>query len=481
MVKNGYRMMDDAIKAGRNMKRPDKLIILNMMVNGFDCLVESGDHVELGNYLTLNPELFTVLAIRAGHDPLALIERTVMGQIGEAINLMDHDRFPVNGERSRTNEISSRLNFLSNALGALDQMPFGSRYTNLSETQAKEYEARKAALIRTLDYHAVSLARGEINIDMQRHAGTALASRYAQNIAFENMFSAGQYLHERGMVTEYLYDQYFPTKEEAAADPSKVDSTAREILKNRFFFHLTEMFAPTGVEDVAPPVKAVKTAEKLADKAPETVSAAANLFNFAVELGLVQGNAAVENVLASVGGGKGKRKKADRGASSASNNDGNGSGTAASGGGGNNNRNRGGQGASTGGGGGRGGSGGGSGGGKGLSGKNWSFDSRVDVDFRGTGKTYRDALEEAFNRTGVSRDQFEVTEWGKTPDGKSIPVEYTAKKGPYRGAQVSIDIPKLGQNGPSQPHIGYQSSGKSSSGGRLRGHIFVDDVPATRP
>ncbi len=32
--------------------------------------------------------------------------------------------------------------------------------------------------------------------------------------------------------------------------------------------------------------------------------------------------------------------------------------------------------------------------------------------------------------------------------------------------------------GPHQPHIGYQTPGKGSS--RTRGHIFVDDVPATR-
>lgn len=34
-------------------------------------------------------------------------------------------------------------------------------------------------------------------------------------------------------------------------------------------------------------------------------------------------------------------------------------------------------------------------------------------------------------------------------------------------------------DGPFQPHIGYQNAGKGKEN-RVRGHIFVDDVPATR-
>jgi RHS repeat-associated protein len=119
---------------------------------------------------------------------------------------------------------------------------------------------------------------------------------------------------------------------------------------------------------------------------------------------------------------------------------------------------------------------------KDLTGNNWKFNSEKDLDLRGTNKTYRDGLDEAFDRTGVPRDQFEVTKWGKDVNGKSIPVEYEAPN----GANVNMDIPQWNNvkpngslgNGPSQPHIGYQTPGKGSS--RVRGHIFVDNVPATR-
>ncbi|RAV02633.1 polymorphic toxin type 47 domain-containing protein [Paenibacillus sp. YN15] len=120
--------------------------------------------------------------------------------------------------------------------------------------------------------------------------------------------------------------------------------------------------------------------------------------------------------------------------------------------------------------------------GVGLTGGNWKYNPNKDVDLRGTGKRYQDALDEAFKRTGVPRDQFNVTKWGKDETGKSIPVEWS---GP-NGANVNMDIPKwnnvkpdgtLGE-GPHQPHIGYQTSGKGAN--RTRGHIFVDDVPATR-
>ena len=85
-------------------------------------------------------------------------------------------------------------------------------------------------------------------------------------------------------------------------------------------------------------------------------------------------------------------------------------------------------------------------------------------------------------------ESFEVTQWGKDPYGKSIPVEWKPKKGieGVGGAAVNMDIPEwnniksdgtLGE-GPSQPHIGYQNAGKGKD--RVRGHIFVDDVPATR-
>lgn len=47
-----------------------------------------------------------------------------------------------------------------------------------------------------------------------------------------------------------------------------------------------------------------------------------------------------------------------------------------------------------------------------------------DLDWRSTGKTYRDALDEAFRRTGVPKDEFQITKWPKSIDGKSFPVEW---------------------------------------------------------
>ncbi|QXX08946.1 hypothetical protein KW548_17700 [Vibrio neptunius] len=94
---------------------------------------------------------------------------------------------------------------------------------------------------------------------------------------------------------------------------------------------------------------------------------------------------------------------------------------------------------------------------------------------RGTGATFRDALDEAFKRTGVPRDQFKVTKWGRDQNGKSVPVEYSG----LGGANVNMDIPQWNNvkpngsigAGPHQPHIGYQTPGKGSS--RVRDHIFT--------
>ncbi|PAD66657.1 hypothetical protein CHH83_22940 [Bacillus sp. 7586-K] len=103
-----------------------------------------------------------------------------------------------------------------------------------------------------------------------------------------------------------------------------------------------------------------------------------------------------------------------------------------------------------------------------------------DLDWRGSGKTYKDALIEAFKRTGLSKDNFKVTKWGKDINGKSIPVEWKSKD----GAQVNIDWPHDGyfkdgiwQSGPDAPHIGWQTPGKRNS---TVGHIIVDEVPARR-
>ena len=58
---------------------------------------------------------------------------------------------------------------------------------------------------------------------------------------------------------------------------------------------------------------------------------------------------------------------------------------------------------------------------------------------RGAGKSYRDALDEVFKRTGVPKEQFVITKLGKDKHGKSIPVEYSAPN----GANVNMDIPEF--------------------------------------
>jgi hypothetical protein len=60
----------------------------------------------------------------------------------------------------------------------------------------------------------------------------------------------------------------------------------------------------------------------------------------------------------------------------------------------------------------------------------------TDLDWRGQNKSLREALDEAFKRTGVKKEEFKVVKWGKDQNGKSIPVEYRAEG----GAEVSIDF-----------------------------------------
>ncbi|EKQ50590.1 MULTISPECIES: polymorphic toxin type 47 domain-containing protein [unclassified Clostridium] len=103
------------------------------------------------------------------------------------------------------------------------------------------------------------------------------------------------------------------------------------------------------------------------------------------------------------------------------------------------------------------------------------FKEGVDVDLRGTGKTYIDALEDAFSKIGTAKSDFQVTKWGKDANGKSFPVEWRASN----GAEVNVDIGHT-TNGPDVPHVGYQTGGKRGSGGAVRGHILVDDVPINR-
>jgi hypothetical protein len=98
-----------------------------------------------------------------------------------------------------------------------------------------------------------------------------------------------------------------------------------------------------------------------------------------------------------------------------------------------------------------------------------------DLDWRGSARGVREAVDEAFRRTGVPRAQFQVTRWGRDGQGKSFPVEWRARG----GAEVNIDIGHA-RHGPGAPHVGYQTPGRRGSGGAKRGHILLDHVPVNR-
>ena len=118
--------------------------------------------------------------------------------------------------------------------------------------------------------------------------------------------------------------------------------------------------------------------------------------------------------------------------------------------------------------------------GKGDSGSdlgNYEFKEGIDEDLRGGKGTFEEALEKAFEKTGTPKEDFTVTKWGKDQYGKSHPVEWRASN----GAEVSIDIGHSVESGaPTADHVGWQTGGKRSSGGGVRGHIFVDEVPYNR-
>lgn len=49
------------------------------------------------------------------------------------------------------------------------------------------------------------------------------------------------------------------------------------------------------------------------------------------------------------------------------------------------------------------------------------------------------------------------------------------------GAEVSVDIGHSAESGaPTADYVGWQTGGKRGSGGGVRGHIFVDEVPYNR-
>jgi hypothetical protein len=91
-------------------------------------------------------------------------------------------------------------------------------------------------------------------------------------------------------------------------------------------------------------------------------------------------------------------------------------------------------------------------------------------------------LDEAFNRTGVPKNEFTVTKWGKDQYGKSFPTEWRVLEGKNKGAEVNMDDPRLvpSTDGPASPHVGYQTPGKRGGGGARRGHILLNLLPVTR-
>ena len=107
----------------------------------------------------------------------------------------------------------------------------------------------------------------------------------------------------------------------------------------------------------------------------------------------------------------------------------------------------------------------------------YKFKEGIDEDLRGGKGSFDEALEKAFKKTGVPKEDFKVTKWGTDKNGEMHPAEW---KGP-KGAEVNVDRGHPVESGaPTVDHVGWQSSGKRKSGGATRGHIFVDEVPYNR-
>jgi RHS repeat-associated protein len=108
----------------------------------------------------------------------------------------------------------------------------------------------------------------------------------------------------------------------------------------------------------------------------------------------------------------------------------------------------------------------------------WKFNPLKDLDWRGSGHSLSEMLDEAFRRTGLPREAFGITQWQLNKYGKTVPVEWTAPG----GAGVNIDDPIMipTGEGPQVPHVGFQTAGKRGAGGASRGHILADEVPASR-
>ena len=102
----------------------------------------------------------------------------------------------------------------------------------------------------------------------------------------------------------------------------------------------------------------------------------------------------------------------------------------------------------------------------------YKFKEGIDLDLRGKQVYTKDAVQLAFEKTGVPKDQFVVTKWGYDQNGKSIPVEYKTLHGSkYKGAEVSVDVAHEGKGTLGVPHVGWQTPGKGKK--KCSGSYFV--------
>jgi len=102
----------------------------------------------------------------------------------------------------------------------------------------------------------------------------------------------------------------------------------------------------------------------------------------------------------------------------------------------------------------------------------------LDLDWRTSIKTFREALDLAFEKAGLKQGEYDITEWAYDVNGKSVPVEFVSKTDPTR--KVSIDYGhswENGESGPDSPHIGWETGKKQT---RQKGHILLDIVPSGR-
>lgn len=82
----------------------------------------------------------------------------------------------------------------------------------------------------------------------------------------------------------------------------------------------------------------------------------------------------------------------------------------------------------------------------------YKFKEGIDEDLRGGKGTFKEALDKVFDKIGASKEDFEVTKWGKDQYGKSHPMEWRAPN----GAEVSVDIGHRAESGaPIADHVGW--------------------------